>query len=135
MIDDLLNAYLNTDYVVDGFVNPIRVGEVSVEADELLLKHGQSEWALITAFNPMSFALDNESNLHRNQQLLEKLSDFVVIHGVGQDKNGIWPPETSFFVIGITLDQAIPLAQLFGQLAIVYGSLHEPARLIQTLGL
>jgi hypothetical protein len=60
MENELLIAYRNTDYIVDGFLEPIRIGEVSAEADEFLLKRGFTEWAFLTAFNPLSVELGIE---------------------------------------------------------------------------
>jgi hypothetical protein len=50
--NELISAYHNTDYRVNGFRHPIRIGELSSEADELLREHDFTEWAFITAWNP-----------------------------------------------------------------------------------
>lgn len=127
------NYYFNTNYWVIDFKNPILVGEVSNEVDEVLLNHQLNEWAYITAYNPLSFQLSDKENEIRNQTLWSKLSDYFVLEGQGQGIVGDWPPEKSYFVAGISKAEAIRLAQVFGQKAIVYGRINSPAELIQTL--
>jgi hypothetical protein len=132
MENDLLSAYRNTDYIVNGFQKPIRIGEVSTEADEFLLKRGFTEWAFLTAFNPMSVELGHIENEHRNHHLAKCIEGYDVLTGEGKNRAGIWPPEASFFIAGITFQKAVELAQQFGQRAMVYGKIHLPAELVET---
>src|SRR5688572_8377135 len=61
----LESAYLATDYRVDaGPDGPfaLRVGERCPDVDRLLARHGQSEWAFVTACNPESEQLTHPEN-------------------------------------------------------------------------
>ncbi|MCE2822543.1 MAG: DUF3293 domain-containing protein [Saprospiraceae bacterium] len=120
--DPQILAYHNTDYRVNGFRHPIRIGELSPEADELLREHDFTEWAFITAWNPMSEPLGDAENRLRNAELKSQLSAWVV-----SDEN--WPPEESFLVAGIPFESAVALARVYAQRAFVYGRAGEPARL------
>jgi uncharacterized protein DUF3293 len=134
---DLEAAYRDTDYRVDdGPFGPfvIRIGEVSPAADRVLALHGQSNWAFITACNPHSERLPPEENARRMSELQAVCLDHGWRHytGAGVGRDGSWPAEPTFFVIGISESEAIEVARRFGQNAIVAGRAGSPARLIWT---
>ncbi len=133
MDNQLISAYINSDYRVSGFNQSIQIGVNSKEVDAILSKKKITEWAFITAYNPLSVPLESNDNMQRNEQLRSLLSEFYVLDGEGQDKEKTWPAEKSFFVAGISLNTAKALARRFGQRAIVFGTLHQPAELITTL--
>jgi len=130
--DNLITAYNEAEYRVNGFSEPIYIGQNATDADKVLSKNNLTEWAYITAY-PMSCSLEEEENIRRNSELRKVVNDYIVIEGEGQDKQKEWPAEKSFFIAGISLDNAKSLAVTFGQRAIVYGQLEQPARLIITL--
>ncbi len=132
MEDNLITAYNEAEYRVNGFNEPIYIGKHSEDADKVLSKNNLTEWAYITAY-PMSCSLEEEENIRRNSELRKLVNDYIVIEGEGQDKQKEWPAEKSFFIAGISLDNAKSLAVTYGQRAIVYGQLEQPARLIITL--
>ncbi|MFM7153599.1 MAG: DUF3293 domain-containing protein [Bacteroidota bacterium] len=125
--DELISAYLNTDYRVNGFRRPIRIGELSPEADAMLREHDFAEWAFITAWNPMSEPLSESENRLRNAELKSQLGAWLVIDGAGCARNGDWPPEESYFVAGIPFANAVSLARTCAQRAFLYGRRGEPA--------
>lgn len=127
--DPQILAYHNTDYRVKGFRHPIRIGELSSEADELLREHDFTEWAFITAWNPMSEPLGDAENRLRNAELKSQLSAWVVMEGAGCARDEKWPPEESFLVAGIPFESAVALARVYAQRAFVYGRAGEPAGL------
>ncbi|MFZ4475373.1 MAG: DUF3293 domain-containing protein [Saprospiraceae bacterium] len=133
MSNELRESYLHTRYTVEGFVHPIRIGCLSAEADALLAANRLEGWAYITAYNPLSVALPLAENKKRNLELLNDVKRYIVIPGEGQGKDGAWPAEKSFFVAGITLDEAQQLAARYGQHAFVYGRLHRAAELVETM--
>ena len=133
MSNELRESYWHTRYTVDGFVHPIRIGRLSAEADALLAAHLLEEWAYITAYNPLSVALPPAENEKRNLELLNDVKQYIVLPGEGQGEEGTWPAEKSFFVAGITLDEAQQLAARYSQHAFVYGRLHRAAELVETL--
>jgi len=131
--DNLIKAYNEAEYRVNGFSKPIYIGKHSEDADNVLSKNDLTEWAYITGYNPMSCSLEEEENIRKNNELRELINDYIVIEGEGQDKQKEWPAEKSFFIAGISLDNAKALAVTFGQRAIVCGQLEQPATLIITL--
>ena len=133
MLEDLIKAYNEAEYRVKGFSKPIYIGQNATDADNVLSKNNLTEWAYITAYNPMSCSLEEAENIRRNNELRKLVNDYIVIEGEGQDKQKEWPAEKSFFIAGISLDNAKALAVTFGQRAIVYGQLEQPATLIITL--
>jgi len=133
MQNELLAAYQNAEYRVDGFSRPIYIGEHAMDADRILSQNNLNTWAYITAYNPLSVPLDAQENMRRNEELRALLNDYLVMEGEGQDKAKQWPAEKSFFIAGISLDDAKALAIRFGQRAMVYGQFNQPAELIITL--
>jgi Protein of unknown function (DUF3293) len=128
-------AYRATDYRVDdpaGESFVLRIGETSAGADRLLAAHGQTAWAFITACNPRSERQSDEENSRRMAELEAVLRDGGWPHyrGAGVSRDGTWPPEPSFLVVGISEAEALDLAHCFDQNAIVVGRTGEPARLI-----
>ena len=129
------SAYRATDYRVDdspagGFI--IRVGELSPEADRLLTLHHRTEWAFVTACNPRSERRPDEENVRRMSELAGMLraGGWAYYTGAGVGRDGTWPPEPSFLVVGISEAEARDLAGRFGQNATVAGRIGEPARLV-----
>lgn len=133
MEEDLIIAYLNTDYQVDGLEKPIRVGQINTELDLFCTRSGFQNWAFITAWNPLSVPLSDKENQIRNEMLKSDLSTNSIFSGRGQDSEGVWPPEESFFIPGINLSEAIELGRKYGQRAIVAGTVGLKASLIETL--
>jgi len=132
---DLEAAYRATDYRVeeppgDPFV--LRVGEASPEVDRVLARHRQSEWAFITACNPGSQRLSPAENARRMAHLEAVCLYHSWYHylGAGVGRDGSWPPEPSFLVVGVSEPEAVAVARHFGQNAIVAGRVGEPARLV-----
>jgi hypothetical protein len=63
--------------------------------------------------------------------LLEKLKGYKICKGEGKGRDGNWPGEESFFVGGISRDEACALGKHFGQNAIlVSGENKEPELVI-----
>jgi hypothetical protein len=128
-------AYQATNYrVEDGPLGPfvIRVGESSAEADRLLEVHHQTEWAFVTACNPGSRRLAPDENARRIAELEAVCLYYGWRHylGAGVGRDGTWPPEPSFLVVGMSEADAVEVARHFGQNAIVAGRSGEPARLV-----
>jgi hypothetical protein len=48
---------------------------------------------------------------------------------MGKDPTGVWTPEPSWLILGITRPKAIAIGQKFEQNAIVYGELNQAAEL------
>lgn len=129
-MDRLIEAYNNTLYVVDEFEDIIRIGKLNDEADAFCVANGLTTWAFLTAWNPLSKPLTVQENQERNNALLSDLDGYKILTGRGKDPKGIWPAEESFFVGGISPNEACLLGRKYGQRAIVVGSIKSKAKLI-----
>jgi hypothetical protein len=128
------DAYLRTTFIAEtpnGQIE-IRPGSSSVALDSILRKNRVAEWAYVTAYNPGSRLMSDEINKRAHETLRRVVSDRGLIcfegHGVGP--GGVWPPEASLLVLGLSVDHARALGRQFGQLAIVVGRARESARLL-----
>jgi hypothetical protein len=136
MFDPALDAaYRNTDYwVADALVGPfaIRIGEVTIELEELLYETVEVEWTYLTACNPGSRRLASDENARRSSELAAMVRErgWRYFHGESVGCNGDWPPESSLLVLGVHEGKAIKLARRFGQNAVVVGRIGEAARLV-----
>jgi hypothetical protein len=122
--DELINAYLETNYVV--FVNEsevvIKIGEQLPKTLIDLLSNIESKsWAFITAWNPSSQLTTDEINLQQNSQLFDEMSiNYLILEGIGKSKDGNWS-EASYFVVGISRSEASEVGKKYRQNAILYG--------------
>lgn len=132
-MEEIIQSYNQAEYYVDGFDEPLRVGEVHIGINDLLKHYDVSSWCFIIAWNPLSVELSSEENTKRNEGLFAYLRDYQIVQGKGRDPSGKWTPEQSFLALGISRKEAIDLAVKFGQRAIVYGEVSQPAKLIETL--
>jgi hypothetical protein len=118
-------SYLNTIYRVrapEGTI-AIRIGEPCPALERVLEEVGAATWAFITACNPYSQTLTAEVNAQRQAQLEQMLAEagLAMIPGEGVGIDGDWPLEASVLVLGLKREQAIAIAQVWEQNAIVYG--------------
>ena len=124
---DLDAAYRATDYRVDdapGGPVVIRIGQVCDRVE--------GEWAFVTACNPGSVRLPDEENGRRMTELESEVRKrgWTYYRGQGVGRDGRWPPEPSFLIVGIQWAAAVELGKRFGQNAVVVGRVGEPARLV-----
>jgi len=135
MVDPkLLEAYRRTSFIIEAphcEIN-LRVGEPSQAVDALLESYDATKCAFITAWNPRSIRLKAPENRQRQSDLVELVRSrgHVFLPGRGIGKDASWPPEESVLVIGVDRDSAMELGRAFGQLAIVYKEIHQPAELL-----
>lgn len=118
-----IQAYLDTEFRVFGDLPfGIHVGQRS-EALALAHKsHSVECSAFVTAWNPFSEILSDDSNQERQRDLAKELSrrSLRFVQGLGQHKSNQWPGEESFLVFGLTLEAAKTLGTHFEQNAIVW---------------
>lgn len=116
-------AYEKALYVVFGQPElVIRVGEPNADLDELLEAEGAAAAAFITAANPHGQLTSAWKNEVANAALVESLAKagYRCFEGEGRDPQKRWKPERSVLVIAIPRADAVNVARVFGQNAIVY---------------
>lgn len=133
---ELLEAYLATRYLVvdNGVEAEATVGVRSVAIDAVLARHGARSGVFITAWNPRSQPQQpavNEAAQQRLELVLRARGLACLPHlGVGPDP--AWQAEHGVMALDLDLDQAVELAEAFGQNALVLVEKGQPARLVQT---
>lgn len=135
-ITELERAYRATTYRVflpEGAID-LRVDSACPVLLAWLAAHGFREWAILTAANPASQALSARENTERQANLEIALLEegFEPFTGENIADDAAWPLEESCFVPGISLPEAIALAQQFGQNAILFGEGDGVPRLVWT---
>jgi hypothetical protein len=127
---ELLLGYEATCYSI---LNPkidIYLTKENEALQSFLTEHHFNSWCFITAWNPFSNALSLEENQRLNSLLEQDLTNYAVFPAEGKDTIGNWPPEISFFVGGISKEEAIDLGKKYEQNAIVYGEIAALPELI-----
>lgn len=120
----LMQAYKNALYVarLPHATIELRVGEPCPLLADWLVAQGVKTAAFLTAFNPRSEVLSLQENESRHAQLLAAIAQLGLpaCDGYGTDEGGDWPREISALVTGITLAQAMLLAEKFAQNAFLF---------------
>lgn len=130
---ELEAAYRATTYRVflPGGALDLRIGECCPALEAWLAGSGLVCWAVLTAANPGSRLLSEADNRARQSALevalLEAGHEPYAAENV---PDGDWPVEESCFVAGLAHDEAMALAERFGQNAFVYGESGEAPRLV-----
>ena len=111
----------------------IEIGRICPDLEQALERHGAKTWAYITAWNPQGKTLPPDVNNQRQNDLRTALGrgGYEFAEGESEPADGNDMPECSLLVFGITEPEAVALAQLYDQLAIVTGRLGHPARLVE----
>lgn len=127
---DLIQAYLETEYRVDGRPElTLRIEQHNVALAQAHQDCGVSCSAYITAWNPHSESLDDAENDRRQAVLARELQsrNLAFLAGIGQHPNNQWPGEASYLIFGLDLAAARALAGKLGQNGFVWcGSDAEP---------
>jgi hypothetical protein len=129
-MNELIQAYKDTDFNVYEPTITIKVGQVNQELDRLLNMNNCITWAYITAWNPYSELTDDRTNEEKNNQLRNDLTECILFDGEGVGSDQSWQPEKSFFIMGIALDDAMLIGKKYRQNAIVVGKIDEEPQLI-----
>ncbi|WP_371185766.1 DUF3293 domain-containing protein [Thalassotalea maritima] len=124
MDDALVQAYLNTDYVIDDDIGiwVINIGNIEKTLSRYLHRQAQPTAAFISAANPMSKLLSDKENAQRHQALQQAVESLGVpfMQGYGAAQQGDWPVEKSLFICNLSEQQAEQLARQFQQAAYVW---------------
>ncbi|AWB93844.1 DUF3293 domain-containing protein [Aeromicrobium chenweiae] len=138
MATDLMREYERTRYVVLDDLGTARatvgIGETSAEIDAVLADYGSAGGVFITAWNPRSEPLDQDSNDEANDRMEADLSEIgcVILPHIGVGYDPEWEPEHGFFALDLGEREAVELATAYGQNAIVVIERGGPARLVIT---
>ncbi|HEX2829732.1 MAG TPA: DUF3293 domain-containing protein [Burkholderiales bacterium] len=110
----------------------LTIGARSAALDGLLEERRADAWAFMTAWNPGSRQFTEAENARRQAELLALLRDrgFEWLAGSGVPARPDWQPEESVLVLDVGCDEAIAIAQEFGQVAIVAGKRGGAAELV-----
>lgn len=131
---DKIAAYRATHYRVgagaDGFI--LRVGQHSPELARRYRSSDRNCSLFITAFNPFGQAQSEAANEAAHAQLGKDLRTIspCVVDGEGTDPMGLWPPEKSYFALGIDDEAARILAERWRQDAVVWAGEDAMPKLI-----
>ena len=133
MQEALFQAYRETEYRVftDRHI-VLLIDEFNRAFDALLVDRDVTTAAFIMAWNPYSKqASKTENDLAQARLQSEVVSlgmDYLPGEGVGRD--GIWPPEPSLLVLGISFHRAEKLSRTYRQNAFVWITLGKGPELV-----
>lgn len=120
---ELIEAYRQTHFrVLTEPATTLQIGQKNQQLIELMRVNRVTSSAFITACNPFSQALSDEENAQRMKSLLQELRNrsLTFLEGVGQHPSNQWPGESSYLVLGLSLEAAKTLGRNFEQHAIVW---------------
>ena len=128
--EKLLEIYKQTNYFISDLGIQIVIEKFNNKIDKEVEKFNKISWAFISASNPFSKNISDKKNEQNFELLKEQVSENYIKYfiGYGQGQGG-WESEKSIFIIGITETQATKLGLLFGQNAIVIGSVGGTAKI------
>ncbi|MGE5492870.1 MAG: DUF3293 domain-containing protein [Actinomycetota bacterium] len=134
MTTDLDQAYRATTYRVflPGGAVDLRVDAANPALAAWLREEGVDEWAVVTAANPASQPLSPRKNAERQARLEVSLLEegFEPYAGENVADDSAWPVEESCFIPDISREEAVALAQQFGQNAVLWGEADGLPRLV-----
>lgn len=118
-----IKAYLETNYYIAApapFV--FQVGVPSEALARACAQHSANCCAFVTACNPYSLLIDEQTNAERQAELARELEQrgLPFFHGIGRHPSGSWPAETSYLVLGLPLSAAKTLGEKYRQNAILW---------------
>ena len=132
----LVPAYNSTAYVaLDGKrTATASVLALNPEIDALLEQRGAAEIVFITAWNPRSKPATpaaNEATTARLKDILEE-EDLDYVPAEMRPATKDWPVEKGFAIFDLAPFDALQLAEMLGQFAIVWQGQGQPAQVLYT---
>ena len=130
----LLQAFRDAEFRVtlpDGGEVTVRIGEPTARLDGALLAAGSRSYGIVTAFNPGAREHPEDENLRAQRDLEQRLAQagHRSWPALNQAKDGTFP-EPSRCVLGVSAEEAAALGRSFGQVAVVWGEVGQPPRLV-----
>ena len=116
-------TYQNANYLVStpGYEIEFKINEYNEALGRLITDHGVDGACLITAFNPLGRLVSIDENAKANRSLEDGIvaTGLPYFLGQGSDPKGKWK-EDSYLVMGISLEEAQEMGNLYQQNAIVW---------------
>ena len=116
-------TYQNAHYLVStpGYEIEFKINELNEVLATLMATNGVDNACLITAFNPLGQLVSNDENAKANRLLKDAIvaTGLPYFLGQGSDPKCEWK-EDSYLVMGISLEQAREMGNLYQQNAIVW---------------
>lgn len=131
MDENLLKAYLETDYVLyykDRKII-IKIDQNNVFLDKLLTDNNAKFCIFITAYNPQSIVFSEKENKKNQLKLINDLVNYQFFYGEGHSLDSTWLPEKSLLVLDISINETKNLMKKYNQKAVVSYYLGEKAEL------
>lgn len=100
----------------------LRIGEANAHLADLCRRWRVTASAFVTACNPHSDSLSEAENGSRHAALRDELvrRGLPFVEGAGRHPDNGWPPEASFLVLGLELDETRELGVRWQQNAVVW---------------
>ena len=121
---DKIAAYHSTHYRIGSgtAIITLQIGEYAPKLQIVFQNSNHLCGVVITAYNPFGETRDHDTNLAAHKRLGEHLYALapVVMEAEGADPTGMWPPEPSFFALGIDRNTARLLGTQYRQDAVVW---------------
>jgi hypothetical protein len=120
--DELLNAYIETNYFINNIEIPLKINKYSDFLNDIYNKYSVNSCAYITAYNPYSKQVDECENIKNNQslKLLLEQNNYKYMEGFGNHPSNEWEKENSFLIIGIDYNNACVIGKKYNQNAILW---------------
>ncbi len=132
----LLSAYQQTSYVaLDGKrTATARIMADGKEVDSLLENRGAAEIVFVTAWNPKSKQAAQAANDAAHARLIDILEDEDLDYLPAELRPATkdWPVEKGVAIFDLAPFDALQLAEMLGQYAIVWQGQGQPAQLLFT---
>lgn len=129
--DELVRAFLQTDYVVFAAGGPLTV-RIGAPHPRLDRETGNRAWAIVTAFNPDATECAASDNQRRHGELIDAArgAGLATMPACNRDPSGRWPDEPGLLLHPCDAGTATDLARRMGQLGVVTGRAGEAAELL-----
>lgn len=130
---ETVQAYLATEFRVLGNTPfTLKLNQVSLELLAFYRQSQAQSVAFITAWNPYSQIFTPSDNKAAQLRLIEELNlrQLRNLPGIGIDPSGMWPGEESCLILGVSLEDARVIGNLFKQNGIVWAGADAIPKLI-----
>lgn len=129
-LENIISIYEKAIYRIEELNYNIKINDFNSILDKYLEDNKFDNWAIITAYNPMSELIPEEENIKANAELEEDIKHYQKLKSQGLDPLGKWPEEKGYIIFDIDEEKAKEIGKKYKQRAIVYSNKNEKARII-----